>query len=96
MSSLETILPVLIASCCNMDQMPTKKKTAPEPNETAAEGPILEKAAKAIGAALGTFAARTGMAHPEPPPKRGKLVSKNKKRLPRKQKKSLKKAAESE
>lgn len=57
-------------------------------------GDILQTAAKAIGSALGTLAAKTGMAHPEKKSKKiGKLPKKNKKRLPRKVKKEAKKAA---
>ncbi len=77
--------------------MATKKKAEPEkeqPKEAAGEE-ILQKAAKAIGSALGTMAVKTGIAHPATPPKKkiGKLVKKNKARLPRKEKKKAKKKA---
>jgi len=72
--------------------MATRKKT--EQDKPAEGGEILQKAAKAIGAALGTIAAKTGAAHAEAPPKKkGKLAKKAKKRLPRKQKKEEKKRA---
>jgi hypothetical protein len=77
--------------------MATKKKAEPKPEKAAAppvqetpQGEILQKAAKAIGSALGTLAAKTGIAHP-PAKKKGKLVKKDKKRLPRKEKKAAKK-----
>jgi len=81
--------------------MATKKKPEPQPEEGASDGGILKTAAKAIGSAIGTVAAKTGLGHasgsqtaPKPPAKkRGKLESKAKKRLPRKEKKRLKKAA---
>ena len=73
--------------------MATRKKAEPEkeqPNEAAGEE-ILQKAAKAIGSALGTMAVKTGIAHPAAPKKKGKLVKKAKARLPRKEKKQAKK-----
>jgi hypothetical protein len=79
--------------------MATRKKAEPEkdqPKEAAAEAapqdttPTLQKAAKAIGSALGTMAVKTGIATP-PKKKIGKLVKKNKARLPRKEKKAAKK-----
>jgi len=75
--------------------MATKKKAPPEneqPKEAAGEE-TLKKAAKAIGSAVGAIAVKTGIAHPETPPKKKvpKLVKKDKKRLPRKEKKQAKK-----
>jgi hypothetical protein len=70
--------------------MATRKKAEPE-NEPAS-GEMLQKAAKAIGSAIGTIAAKTGIATP-PKKKIGKLVKKNKARLPRKEKKLAKKKA---
>ncbi len=54
---------------------------------------ILQKAAKAIGSALGTIAVKTGMAHAEAQPSKKipKLAKKAKQRLPRKAKKQAKK-----
>ena len=54
---------------------------------------MLQKAAKAIGSALGTAAVKTGIAHPATPPKKkiAKLVKKTRARLPRKEKKQAKK-----
>jgi hypothetical protein len=79
--------------------MATRKKAEPaieapteQPKEAGEE--ILQKAAKAIGSALGTMAVKTGIAHAEPTPPRKKipkLVKKNKPRLPRKEKKQAKK-----
>jgi hypothetical protein len=72
--------------------MATRKK-ADQVKEPAG-GEILQKAAKAIGSALGTIASKTGIAHAEahPPKKKiGKLVKKAKQRLPRKEKKQAKK-----
>ncbi len=85
--------------------MATRKKAEPEevkqekkqPKEAAGGGApqndILQKAAKAIGSALGTAAVKTGLAHPATPPKKkiGKLVKKTRARLPRKAKKQAKK-----
>ena len=77
--------------------MATRKKAEPEkqpPEKEAASEEILQKAAKAIGSALGTMAVKTGIAHAEPTPKKkkiGKLVKKAKQRLPRKAKKEAKK-----
>jgi hypothetical protein len=75
--------------------MATRKKAEPEkeqPKEAAGED-TLQKAAKAIGSALGTMAVKTGIAHAPTAPKKkiGKLVKKNKARLPRKEKKQAKK-----
>jgi hypothetical protein len=72
--------------------MATRKKAEPEkePPKEAAGEEILQKAAKAIGSALGTMAVKTGIATP-PRKKIGKLVKKDKKRLPRKEKKLAKK-----
>ena len=74
--------------------MATRKKAEPEkeqPTEAAGDAtPTLQKAAKAIGSALGTMAVKTGIATP-PKKKIGKLVKKNKARLPRKEKKAAKK-----
>jgi hypothetical protein len=72
---------------------PAKEATTEQPKEAAGEE-ILQKAAKAIGSALGTMAVKTGIAHAEPTPPRKKipkLVKKNKSRLPRKEKKLAKK-----
>jgi len=76
--------------------MATKKKAEPDKEQpkAAAGEEILQKAAKAIGSAIGTVAVKTGLAHAEPtPPKKRipKLVKKDKKRLPRKEKKAAKK-----
>jgi hypothetical protein len=75
--------------------MATRKKAEPQteqPKEAAGEE-ILQKTAKAIGSALGTIAVKTGLAHAEPTPSKKipKLVKKEKKRLPRKEKKQAKK-----
>jgi hypothetical protein len=73
--------------------MATKEK-AGQKNE-AAGGDTLQEAAKAIGPAFGTTAAKTGIAHGEKKSKKpGKFVKKAKKRLPRKEKKLAKKAAQ--
>jgi len=81
--------------------MATRKKAEPEKEQpevaTAGATPenddTLQKAAKAIGTALGTMAVKTGIAHPPTPPKKKipKLVKKTKSRLPRKEKKQAKK-----
>jgi hypothetical protein len=75
--------------------MATRKKAAPEkePEKKEEGGELLQKAAKAIGSALGTVAVKTGIAHADTPAKKriGKLVKKNKARLPRKAKKQAKK-----
>jgi hypothetical protein len=82
--------------------MATRKKAEPEteqPKEATGEethqNATLQKAAKAIGSALGTMAVKTGMVHPHTAPKTkiGKLVKKNKSRLPRKEKKAAKKTS---
>jgi hypothetical protein len=67
------------------------EKAAPEPAPAGEE--ILQKTAKAIGTALGTIAAKTGIAHAEPQKSKKipKLVKKAKQRLPRKAKKQAKK-----
>ncbi len=77
--------------------MATRKKAEPEkeqPKEAAGEdtpqNATLQKAAKAIGSALGTMAVKTGIVTP-PKKKIGKLVKKAKQRLPRKEKKQAKK-----
>ena len=71
--------------------MATKKKATKE----ADGGEVLQKAAKAVGSALGAIAKKTGIApeSPKPPKKSGKLLKKAKSRLPRRQKKQAKKAA---
>ncbi len=76
--------------------MATRKKAEQEkeqPQAAPAGNETLEKAAKAIGSALGTMAVKTGIAHPPTAPKKkiGKLVKKNKTGLPRKEKKAAKK-----
>jgi hypothetical protein len=71
---------------------PKTKPAKTKPAKQTGEGEVLEKAAKAIGSALGTIAVKTGIAHADAPPKKsGKLVKKDKKRLPRKEKKRAKK-----
>jgi hypothetical protein len=67
------------------------EKAAPEPAPAGED--TLQKAAKAIGSALGTIAVKTGIAHakPQPSKKIPKLVKKNKQGLPRKAKKQAKK-----
>ncbi len=76
--------------------MATRKKAEPEkehPQAAAAGNETLEKAAKAIGSALGAMAVKTGIAHPPTAPKKKipKLVKSTKSRLPRKEKKQAKK-----
>lgn len=71
--------------------MATKKKAGQE-KETGGEQ-VLQNTAKAIGSALGSIAKKTGIAN-TPPKKSGKLVKKDKKRLPRRQKKQAQKALE--
>jgi hypothetical protein len=74
------------------------KKAAPgaeTPEPESAESSMLKTAAEAIGTAIGTIAAKTGIAAPAPSAKsarKGKLPKKDKKRLPRKEKKKLAKA----
>jgi hypothetical protein len=71
-----------------------QEKAEPEKVEQApVGGEILQKTAKAIGSTLGAIAVKTGIAHPETPPKKKipKLVKKAKQRLPRKAKKQAKK-----
>jgi hypothetical protein len=85
--------------------MPTKKastkpesaKTKPEPAKEEAPKEngetVLVAAAKAIGKAAGKVAALVSPAVPTPKrPRIGKLVKKNKSRLPRRQKKAQQKA----
>jgi hypothetical protein len=78
-------------------EKPVKEKAAaPEKagQEPAPGGEeMLQKAAKAIGSAIGTIAAKTGIAHAEPQQSKKipKLAKKNKPRLPRKAKKQAKK-----
>ena len=62
-------------------------------NKDASGQDVLQKTAKAIGSALGKMAVKTGLAHSDAPKKRGTLVKKAKKRLPRKAKKLAKKKA---
>jgi hypothetical protein len=52
---------------------------------------VVHSAAIALGAALGTFAGKAGLDRPEKKPRRikGKFVSQEKHRLPRKEKKRL-------
>jgi hypothetical protein len=71
-----------------------QKGAAPQGADAPHQEDVLQKAAKAIGSALGTMAVKTGIAHPAatPPKKKiGKLVKKTKSRLPRKEKKLAKK-----
>jgi hypothetical protein len=72
-------------------EKPVKEKAPQEPAPAGEE--ILQKAAKAIGTAIGTIAVKTGIAHADTPPKKKipKLVKKDKQRLPRKAKKQAKK-----
>jgi hypothetical protein len=68
------------------------KKTEPQ-EPKAAEGGILADAAKAIGHAAGKLAHLAGVtSQPPASPPKGKLQKKNKSRLPRRQKKALKKS----
>jgi hypothetical protein len=62
-----------------------------------AEDSVLVSTAKAIGRTAGKVAAATGLAHADTPKaaRPGKLVKKNKTRLPRKEKKAQRKAASS-
>jgi hypothetical protein len=75
-----------------------KPKARKKPVEPEAEGSILVAAAKTVGAAAGKIAALAGVAEPAPTPakpkaiKPMKLQKKNKSRLPRRQKKALRKA----
>ncbi len=73
-----------------MAKKPTTSEEAPESES------ILVTAAKSLGAAAGKVAALAGVKAETPPKpskvKIPKLASKNKSRLPRKQKKALKKA----
>jgi hypothetical protein len=73
------------------EEKPDPKSEQAQPKEAAGEE-ILQKAAKAIGTALGKAAVKTGLAHPETKSKKiPKLVKKAKPRLPRKAKKQAKK-----
>ncbi len=70
---------------------PKAKDQAPKKEQKGA----LETAAEAIGSTLGAIAVKTGIVHPEPTPAKAKipkLAKKNKKRLPRKEKKRARKA----
>ena len=69
--------------------MPKKQKAAPEADDT-----LLVSAAKAIGTAAGKIASLTGAGpdHPAKSTKKGKLPKKNKRRVPRLQKKAQRKA----
>jgi hypothetical protein len=73
--------------------MPKKQKAPPEADDT-----LLVSAAKAIGTAAGKIASLTGAAseHPAKSTKKGKLPKKNKRRLPRLQKKAQRKAEASQ
>jgi hypothetical protein len=70
-----------------------QRKKASSDEETPKEG-VLISAAKAIGAAAGKIAAMAGAKPPvaKKPLRKGKLPPKNKSRLPRLEKKALKKA----
>ena len=73
-------------------EKPVKEKAAaPEPAPAGED--TLQKAAKAIGSALGSIAVKTGIAHADPQKSKKipKLAKKNKQRLPRKAKKQAKK-----
>lgn len=79
--------------------MSTAKDKDPVPEKVKAKKPkeekgVLETAAEAIGATLGTIAKTTGIAHGEKQvsKKIGKLQKKNKQRVPRKLKKKASKA----
>jgi hypothetical protein len=69
--------------------MATRKKTGQEKDSGAGE--MLQDAAKAIGSTIGAIAKKIGIAE-TPPKKSGKLVKKDKKRLPRREKKKAQKA----
>ena len=70
------------------------KTKAPKPKKE--EKGLLETTAEAIGTAIGTIAASTGIAKPSTPSaKIPKLAKKNKHRLPRKEKKRIAKLAAS-
>jgi hypothetical protein len=71
---------------------PAKKK-ASKP-EDAPEPGALETVARAIGSTIGEVAVKTGLVSQPGKPRAKKLVSKNKKRLPRKLKKRLKKESQ--
>ena len=70
-----------------------KAKKAEQPETATDQESTLESAAKAVGAALGKIAVTTGIAHPPDaaPRPSGKLVAKDKPRLPRKEKKMVRK-----
>jgi hypothetical protein len=70
--------------------MPKKQKAPPETDDT-----LLVSAAKAIGTAAGKIASLAGAA-PTKSTKKGKLPKKNKRRVPRLQKKAQRKAAASQ
>lgn len=65
----------------------TKKKETPKPPDG-----VLVAAARSIGTAAGTIAAAVGITAPQKR-KAPKLVKRNKSRLPRRQKKTARKAA---
>jgi len=73
------------------------KKNAEQENAPSGGG-TLKKAAKAIGAAIGGLAAKAGVkgGGQAKPARPGKLPKRNKKRLPRKDKKAAKKALEAQ
>ena len=72
--------------------MATKKKADSKKTEPDDSG-VLKATAEAIGSALGTLAAKSGLlSSAKSTAKPGKLVKKNKSRLPRKAKKQLAKA----
>ena len=66
--------------------MPKKKEAQDSPDG------VLVAAARSIGGAAGSIAAAVGITAPEKP-KAARLVNKNKSRLPRRQKKAVKKVA---
>lgn len=76
--------------------MATKKRDS-KTNQPDDSG-LLKSTAEAIGSAIGTIAVKTGLSSepastpPQQATKPGKLQKKNKKRLPRKEKKALAKA----
>lgn len=75
--------------------MSTVDKTEHGEHEQEGSGGLLKKAARAIGSAVGTAAAKTGIAHAQPEQSTrhpaGKLQPTHKHRLPRKLKKHQKK-----
>lgn len=70
--------------------MPKKQKAPPEADDT-----LLVSAAKAVGTAAGEIASLAGTA-PAKSAKKGKLPKKNKRRVPRLQKKAQRKAEASQ